>query len=92
MEMQAAEKPPLLAKRVMGNGTLSIVNVNNRDAFWVENGELVVLGAPAGDAGRPSANVLIWADGDTTYRLESDLGVEEAIGIAESLAPYSDGN
>jgi len=31
--------------------------------------------------------VLIWADGDVTYRLESDLSLEEALKIAESLAP-----
>ena len=32
-------------------------------------------------------HVLIWADGDITYRLETDLGLEEAIKIAESLEP-----
>jgi hypothetical protein len=32
-------------------------------------------------------HVLIWADGDITYRLETDLGLEEAITIAESLEP-----
>ena len=32
-------------------------------------------------------NVLIWADGDLTYRLESNLGLEEAIKVAESLEP-----
>lgn len=30
-------------------------------------------------------NVLIWAEGDLTYRLETDLSLEEAIRIAESL-------
>jgi len=32
-------------------------------------------------------HVLIWADGDITYRLETDLSMEEAIKIAESLEP-----
>ena len=32
-------------------------------------------------------HVLIWTDGDITYRLETDLGLEEAIKIAESLEP-----
>jgi hypothetical protein len=32
-------------------------------------------------------HVLIWTDGDITYRLETDLSLEEAIRIAESLLP-----
>jgi len=32
-------------------------------------------------------NVLIWTDGNITYRLETDLPLEEAIKIAESLEP-----
>jgi hypothetical protein len=32
-------------------------------------------------------HVLIWAEGDVTYRLETDLSLEEAIEIAESLEP-----
>lgn len=34
-----------------------------------------------------NGHVLIWADGDVTYRLETDLPLEEAIKIAESLEP-----
>jgi hypothetical protein len=32
-------------------------------------------------------HVLIWANGEITYRLETDLSLEEAIKIAESLEP-----
>jgi hypothetical protein len=32
-------------------------------------------------------HVLIWADGDITYRLETDVSLEEALKIAESLEP-----
>jgi Domain of unknown function (DUF4367) len=32
-------------------------------------------------------HVLIWTDGNITYRLETDLSLEEAIKIAESLEP-----
>ena len=32
-------------------------------------------------------HVLIWQEGDITYRLETDLSLEEAIKIAESLQP-----
>jgi hypothetical protein len=34
-----------------------------------------------------NGHVLIWAEGDITYRLETDLSLEEAIRIAESLEP-----
>jgi hypothetical protein len=34
-----------------------------------------------------SGHVLIWAGEDVTYRLESDLSLEEAVRIAESLKP-----
>jgi len=34
-----------------------------------------------------NGHVLIWADGALTYRLETDLSLEEAIKIAESLEP-----
>jgi hypothetical protein len=32
-------------------------------------------------------HVLIWAEDEITYRLETDLSLEEAIKIAESLEP-----
>ncbi|RPJ25830.1 MAG: hypothetical protein EHM33_13395 [Chloroflexi bacterium] len=32
-------------------------------------------------------HVLIWAEGEVTYRLETDLSLEEAIKVAESLEP-----
>ncbi|MCQ3938304.1 MAG: hypothetical protein DPW18_14830 [Chloroflexi bacterium] len=34
-----------------------------------------------------NGNVLIWADDTVTYRLETDLSLEEALKIAESLEP-----
>jgi hypothetical protein len=34
-----------------------------------------------------SGHVLIWTDGRITYRLETDLELEEAVRIAESLEP-----
>jgi hypothetical protein len=34
-----------------------------------------------------SGHVLIWTDGDITYRLETEATLEEAVQIAESLEP-----
>lgn len=34
-----------------------------------------------------NGHVLIWTEGDITYRLETDLSLEEAVRVAESLVP-----
>jgi hypothetical protein len=39
------------------------------------------------DPRRWVGDVLLWADGPITYRLETSLGLEEAIRIAESVPP-----
>jgi len=62
--------------------------VNDQSAIWAEgpypfllrNGRLQVDRLING-------HVLIWASGDLTYRLETDLTLDKAIKIAESLEP-----
>jgi hypothetical protein len=62
--------------------------VNGRRAIWFEGGHLLQL-----VDGRSSqqlfveGNVLLWTDGDVTYRLESHLSLAEALAIAGSLEP-----
>ena len=63
-------------------------NVNDQPAIWavgpyplrLSNGDLDFTRLIDG-------NVLIWADGNLTYRLETNQPLEEAIQIAESLEP-----
>lgn len=63
-------------------------SVNGRRAIWAvgpyplrySNGNLDFTRLVDG-------HVLIWAEGRVTYRLETDLSLEEAIRIAESLEP-----
>jgi len=63
-------------------------NVNGERAIWtvgpyplkLYNGDMEFTRLING-------HVLIWADGDITYRLETDLSLEETIKIAESLEP-----
>jgi len=63
-------------------------SVNGQRAVWGEgpyplrmyNGDLQFTRLIEG-------HVLIWADGDITYRLETDLPFAEAIKVAESLKP-----
>jgi hypothetical protein len=61
--------------------------VNDLPAFWVEGPHRLQLQ----DGGYEDwffvpGNVLIWFDGQMTYRLESGLSLDEATRIAESLA------
>jgi hypothetical protein len=74
----------------MGPRVIQETRVNGQDAIWAEgpyplfmqNGELTITRLIEG-------NVLIWADGDVTYRLETDQDLEEAIKTAESLKPIN---
>lgn len=94
MQFETNEESPFIAKRSMGNGSLERVQMAGREAWWVSGGELVLLpdALPAGPENgtyqRRSGNVLIWSDGQTTYRLETALDQASAIRIAESLVPY----
>ena len=71
-----------------GPVTIQETEVNGQRAIWavgpypllMQNGNIQVERLIDG-------HVLIWVDGDITYRLETDFGLEEAIKIAESLEP-----
>jgi hypothetical protein len=68
--------------------TIQEVSVNGTRAIWtvgpyplrMHNGDIEFVRLING-------HVLIWAEGDITYRLETDLPLEEAIKIGESLEP-----
>ena len=74
----------------MGPVVIDQAQVNGREALWAEgpyplrltNGDLDIRRLVNG-------NVLIWEHGDLTYRLESDLTMDEAIKVAELLTPMS---
>lgn len=71
-----------------GPVTIRETEVNGRYAVWavgpypllMRNGSIEIERLIDG-------HVLIWADGEMTYRLETDLPLEEAIRVAESLQP-----
>ena len=65
---------------------LEITTVNGVDAIWMSIPHL--LEANINDAWQAvlvEGNVLAWMEHDVTYRLESQLTLEEAIELAESL-------
>ena len=62
------------------------ISVNGQPAVWAEGPYLLEL--TNGDyqlVRLIEGHVLIWAEGDVTYRLETDLPLVEALHIAESL-------
>jgi len=67
---------------------LTATTVRGRPALWAEGPYL--LQTRSGDwtlQRLVEGNVLLWTEGEVTYRLETDQGMEEAVRIAESLTP-----
>jgi len=60
--------------------------VHDQIGLWVEGPYLMVARSGEWDMTRLiEGHVLIWAEGDITYRLETDLPLAEAVRLAESL-------
>lgn len=62
--------------------------VAGRQALWVEGPHALQLNG-RGEDGRLQidSDVLLWTDGDLTYRLEGDLSLDDALTLAESITP-----
>lgn len=78
-------------QKVIGSGTvLAPVTVDGHDGYWIE-GEMHFFfyvkpdGEYVDDSRRWVGDALVWFDGTATYRIESALGREETIAIAESI-------
>jgi hypothetical protein len=82
--------PGLYNKIIDGDSKLTRVTVSGSQGWWISgaphffyyvdpNGQFVE------DSHRQVGDTLIWTMGDVTYRLESSLGMEAAISLAESL-------
>ncbi len=75
-----------LVKDVGGFDDIQQARVDGRTAFWLEAPhQLHVLTDEGSETYRVDGNVLIWTRGDVTYRLETSLGLPEAIALAESV-------
>lgn len=80
-------------QKIIGAGTtLTPVRVGTASGFWIEGDPHIFFyrsesaGVIADDR-RWVGDALIWFDGTTTYRIESALGRDATITLAESLAP-----
>jgi len=71
-----------------GPQTLQEVTVNGHKGVWATGPYLLETRNHEYDTRRLVAgNSLIWTQGNVTYRLESSLSLDEALKVAESLAP-----
>src|SRR3990172_1557757 len=67
---------------------IQTTSVNGQTAVWAEGPYVMQLRSGDLDVRRLiEGRVLIWTDGPITYRLETDLPLEEAVRMAESLKP-----
>ena len=65
---------------------IQTTSVNGQPAVWTEGPYMLQLSNGEIDLRRMiEGHVLIWADGPITYRLETDVSLDEAVKIAESL-------
>lgn len=82
---------PGFYEKVIGSGThLERVSVGGRDGFWITGDPhffyYVRDGQQFFDENRRwVGDALIWSDGTTTFRIESALGRDATIAIAETL-------
>lgn len=75
------------AMKLVGEDGARHVLVGDRPAVWIEGPHTVqLLGYREAGSLLIESNVLIWADGEITYRLEGDLSEAEMVEIAESLS------
>lgn len=77
-----------------GKGAPQVVEettVHGRPALWLEGPHLLQLRGGGYELKRlVEGNILVWVEGKITYRLETDLPLDEAISVAESLQPLRD--
>lgn len=76
--------------KVIGSGsTIDPVEVDGDRGYWIEGDpHIFFYESPdgfVGDERRWVGDALVWSDGVTTYRIESALGRDATIAIAESL-------
>ena len=70
----------------MGPKIIATPQVHDQLGLWIEGPYIMVARSGDWDMIRLiEGHVLVWAEGDITYRLETDLPLEEAVRVAESL-------
>lgn len=89
-EFRGSLDPGYFGKILRQGTTITPVTVGGVRGYWIAGAphEIIYIndeGDPAFDSRRSVGDTLLWARGDVTYRLESDLGREATIVIAETI-------
>ncbi|MDQ4005774.1 MAG: hypothetical protein M3135_05670, partial [Actinomycetota bacterium] len=80
-----------VGKTVGPDTTVRMIDVDGAPGMWIEGAPHTVTyvdeqGRPFPDSLRLAGNVMIWQLGDITLRLESRLGFDPSLDVAESMA------
>jgi hypothetical protein len=90
MSFDGSVGPEFYEKAINGGTTVEPVTVAGHDGFWVSGDPHVFFYSSANgfvdDPRRWVGDALIWSDGARTWRIESALGRDATIEIAESIA------
>ena len=89
-ELRGRTEPVLVKKTAAAGTRIERVTVRGRPGFWISGAPHGVIFRDANgrireDAYRLAANVLLWAEDGTTYRIEGRLSLPDALAVAESL-------
>lgn len=88
-EFQGSVDDGFFNKVVGADTTVQRVQVGGRDGFWLHGDPHIFFWQGADgfvdDPRRWVGDVLLWSDGPITYRLETSLGRDDAIRLAESM-------
>lgn len=93
LEIEADADDEIVVKKIVGGGEFTMAEIDDSPGFWIEDGVLAVEPVEGlmldllEPELRRSGHVLIWSDGEITYRLETALPMADAVRIAESLVP-----
>jgi hypothetical protein len=84
--LEVADDEEVVVKDVNRFEDFTEVAVGGRPAAWIDAPHaLVVLTDTGPETFSVEANVLIWSDGDVTYRLETSIPMRRAIALAETI-------
>jgi hypothetical protein len=84
--LQVVDDEGVVVKDVNRFEDLREVEVDGRPAAWIDAPHQLFVHTADGTRGFSVAgNVLIWTDGEVTFRMESALPLRRAIALAETI-------
>jgi hypothetical protein len=84
--MEVVDDDEVIVKDVNRFEDLTEVEVGGQAGAWIDAPhQLLVFTEQGPESFLVEANVLIWTDGEITYRLETSLGLRAAIALAETI-------